>query len=236
MQGPPRKRPHRHTIASFQAVMGKVAFDQNLARVDALVDLYASLPRALKGRSSGGGADVLRAAVVLLHASLEDLLRQVALFHIPDAAEDALAKIPLAGCAPREKFTLGDLTRFRGKTIQEVLNESVWHHYTTSVTFNCVPQIKDVLERCGLKQDRVQRFYPALGAMMTRRHGIVHRADVVDSSHGPQSLSAIKVQSWSSATRRFGHMLLAEMSKLRLVDLSRDADVIYKPTRASKRR
>lgn len=236
MQDPPRKRTHRHTLASFLAVMGKVAFDQNIARVDALGDLYASLPRALKGRSSGGGVDVLRAGVVLLHASLEDFLRQVALSRIPDGAEDAFAKIPLAGCTSGEKFTLADLTRFRGDTIQEVLTKSVRQHYASKVTFNSVPQIEDVLKRCGLRQDRVKRFYPALGAMMARRHDIVHRADVVDSSHGPQSLSASKVQSWSSATRRFGHTLLAEMSELRLVDLSRDTDVIFKPPRPSKRR
>lgn len=233
---PKRKRKHRRTLATFYAAIGKVAFDQNITRVNALTDLYDSLPRSVKGRYSGGGVDVLRAAVVLLHASLEDLLRQVAGFRIPEGAEEAMAKIPLAGCAPREKFTLGDLAPFREKTVREVLKESVRQHYTSTVTFNSVAHIEEVLERCGLKQERLKRFYPALGAMMARRHDIVHRADIVDSSHGPQSLSASKVQGWSSATRRFGYAVLVEMSKVRLVDISRDADAFYGPTRPPKRR
>jgi hypothetical protein len=233
MPEPKRKRRHRRSLATFQAAIGKVAFDQNIARVSTLTDLYDSLPRAVKARSSDGGVDVLRAAVVLLHASLEDLLRQVARFHIPDGSEDAMAKIPLAGCAPREKFTIGDLARFRGKTIHEVLQESVWQHYASSVTFNSVAQIEEVIERCDLKQERVRRFNPALGEMIARRHHIVHRADVIDRSHGPQSLSVGKVQRWASATRRFGYALLIEMSKVRLVDLDRDAEMLGGPARPS---
>lgn len=228
MQKRPRKRLRRHAnLASFQAAMGKASFDQNIARVDALTDLYDSLPRAVKGRHSGGGADVLRAAVVLLHASLEDLLREVAWFRLPDGAAEALSQIPLAGCAPREKFTLGDLTRFRGMMVDQVLQKSVSQHYQSSVTFNSVSDVAGLLERSGIKQERVKRFYSALGEMIARRHHIVHRADVVDRSHGPQSLGAEKVQRWASATRRFGHTLLSEMSNAKLGDIDRDAQFLY---------
>ena len=64
---------------------------------------------------------------VLLHASLEDLLRRIARYRIPDGGEEALRQISLIGRAPREKFSLGELARFRGKTVDEVLSESVRH-------------------------------------------------------------------------------------------------------------
>ncbi len=175
--------------------------------------------------------------MVLLHASLEDLLRRVARDRIPDGGEEALRQIPLIGCAPREKFSLGELARLRGKTVEEVLMESVQHYYDSFVTFNSVADIEGVLRRSDIKQDRVKGLYPALAELIARRHEIVHRADVlgprptegnvVDIAHRTQPLSVGKVRRWTSVARRFGHAILVEMSQVRLANLSAGAEWFF---------
>jgi hypothetical protein len=58
--------------------------------------------------------DILRAAVVLLHAHLEDFLRTVASALLPAGDESCLNAIPLAGVTGRpEKFFLGKLVHHR---------------------------------------------------------------------------------------------------------------------------
>lgn len=218
------------------AAFGKGAFDKNIARVSALTKIYDSLPAAVKGRSAGAGADVLRAGVVLLHASLEDLLRRIAKYRLP-MGEDSLKQIPLVGCAPREKFTLSELMRLRGKTVDEVLSDSVRDFFDSSVTFNNVADIAAVLERCGIKQARIKTFYPALAELIARRHHIVHRADVlrpqprtdnaVDVRHRMQPLGVRELRRWISITRRFGQGILVEMSGVRRVTLQRHVEYLF---------
>jgi hypothetical protein len=219
------------------AVLGKGAFDKNIARVNALTKIYDSLPVAIKGRSSVGGADVLRAGVVLLHASLEELLRRVARYRIPDCGEEALKQIPLVGCAPREKFLLSELAQFRGKAVDDVISDSVKHYFDSSVTFNDVTAIVTVLEKCRIKQDRLKGFYPVLAELIARRHHIVHRADVlgpresknnvVAIMHRTRPLSVAKVRRWASVTRRFGQGILVEMSGVRAVDLQKHVEYLF---------
>lgn len=218
-----------HTLDELLATFGKGAFDKNIARVSALTKIYDSLPAAVRSRFSGAGADVLRAGVVLLHASLEDFLRRIAKYRIPKGDEESLKQIPLIGCAPREKFALGELVRFRGKTVDDVLSDSVKHHFDSSVTFNNVADIVAVLERCSIRQVRIRTLYPALAELIARRHHIVHRADVlepqprkdnaVDIEHRTRPLSVGELRRWTSVTRRFGQGILVEMSGVRPADL-----------------
>ena len=61
-------------------------FEANLDRVRNLVNLYSASFGKGQGRRPGPDADILRAAVVLLHATLEDLLRSLAEWKIPTAS------------------------------------------------------------------------------------------------------------------------------------------------------
>lgn len=78
-----------------------------------------------KGRRSLETTDLLRAAVVFLHASLEDLIRGVTAWKLPAAAAAALADVPLVGAIKTAKPTLADLAAHRGRTVQEVIDASV---------------------------------------------------------------------------------------------------------------
>jgi hypothetical protein len=70
--------------------------------------------------------DILRAAVVLLHATLEDFLRYIGALYLPEGNEETLNRISLAGTHERpEKFFLGRLAQHRGKTVDALIVESV---------------------------------------------------------------------------------------------------------------
>ena len=64
--------------------------------------------------------------MVLLHATLEDLLRGLAEWKLPTAPATSLDRIPLAGSGkPKERFALVDLAEFRGQTVDAVIAQSV---------------------------------------------------------------------------------------------------------------
>jgi hypothetical protein len=70
----------------------------------------------------------LRAVVVLLHASLEDALREIVRLKLPKCPTEVLDEVPLVGASstgqPR-KFRLGELSRHQGKTVDELIQESI---------------------------------------------------------------------------------------------------------------
>lgn len=82
-------------------------FAQNIARAYGLIEIY-NLTSRMRNLTPATGevehpsievnfSDILRAAVVLVHATLEDLLRSMAATLLPFADEATLNTIPLAG-------------------------------------------------------------------------------------------------------------------------------------------
>jgi hypothetical protein len=100
-------------------------FTENLDRVKHLVDVYQAAASG-PGRRNVGTTDVLRAAVVFLHATLEDLLRSLLEWKLPGAAAEHLRDIPLEGKEARTKFTLDELAAHRGKTVDDLIARSVY--------------------------------------------------------------------------------------------------------------
>lgn len=149
-------------------------FTDNVARVRNLVGLYESLGEGKPGRRPKQATDVLRSAVVLLHAALEEFLREVSRKGLAASSTESLERIPLAGTGRyAEKFHLGSLTKFRGLTVDELLQKSVDDHLEYS-SFSDPGDVKRVLKAVGL---HVDHDWSGLSAMMRRRHQIVHQAD-----------------------------------------------------------
>lgn len=127
-------------------------FNLNISRVNNLVEIYTNqLAGDGQGRRSHQETDVLRAAVVLLHASVEDVLRSLAYWKLPAASSDVLEKIPLAG-GTATKFTLGTLSAMRGNTVDEVIKESVDASLERS-NYNNARDVCTLLESIGLSND-----------------------------------------------------------------------------------
>ncbi len=190
---------------------------QNLDRVENLVHTYESHPHAQgAGRKSVEVLDILRAAVVLLHASLEDVLRSVAYWRLPAARPAVLNQIPLAGHGPNpRKFLLGDLARFRGKMIDDVFTESVNAHLEQS-NYNNTREIAALLETVDIDPAAVSANFVELQALMERRHQIVHRADrqqIVTGSgdHEVRGINKQTVRGWAAAVAQFAETLFAHV-------------------------
>ncbi len=189
----------------------------NIARVHDLVSTYQFLAGPKPGRRSVRHTDVLRAAVVLLHASLEDFLRSLARSYLPSARPEVINSIPLKGAARSgrpEKFSLGDLSEHRGKTVDRLIEESV-ESYLECSNYNNSTDIAVLLRSLGLDVAPVQQFLPKLDKMMARRHQIVHRADCTTETgrgrHNAKSLRVLTVTQWITAVLSFHGAILYQL-------------------------
>ncbi len=167
----PRIAVLKQEIAGIiKAQMGRAL--ANLGRVKRLLVLAHQLQWLMTTAPTevGGREDVLRAAVILIHATLEDFLRTVGATYLPHATEEVLNGIALVGSKePRaEKFYLGRLARHRGRTVDEVIPE-------------------------------VRAVYPRLAQLMARRHAIAHNADLVPDQTTPQAIEVQDVEDWLDA-------------------------------------
>jgi hypothetical protein len=192
-------------------------FDTNLDRVDNLIKIYvAHLQGTGGGRRSHLKTDVLRAAVVFLHATTEDLLRSIEQWKLPNASKAALDDIPLDGLKHANKFYLGELHQFKGKTIDEVIKQSVDNSLKKS-TYNNVGEIKQMLDRTASLScpSHLEKQLVIVDEMMKRRHKIVHRADETEKQgrghHQVESISPKLVQKWSKAVRTAGQEILSQL-------------------------
>ncbi len=184
-------------------------FRMNLQRSEMLVKLYESISKSYPEAKSVLATDILRAAVVFLHASLEELLRSISTAVFPYSDERTLNEVPLAGLnkhARPEKFYLGELTRFRGKSVDEVLALSVKGHISRQ-TYNNRGDLLAFARAVGLEEAHLRGCLPSLDAMLFRRHQIVHRADRPIEEDQKRlratSLSPRHVRAWISATKHF---------------------------------
>lgn len=191
--------------------------DENLARVERLLQTYEEHPEAQgAGRKSAELLDILRAAVVLLHASLEDVLRSTARWKLPSAPAATLNEIPLSGHGPNpKKFYLGDLAAFRGKTVDAVFDESVAAHLEQS-NYNSTAEISALLSGIGIDVTRVNAPFTTLQSLMERRHQIVHRADrkpavMGRGDHRVRGINRGTVRQWINAVRQFSDLLFAQL-------------------------
>jgi hypothetical protein len=168
----------------------------------------------MKNETSG---EILRAVVVLNHAYLEDFLRTLALAFLPTADERVLDGVPLAGAGRMEraeKFYLGKLLQHKGKTVDDVIRESV-SQYMEHSTFSSVTEVMSFLDSIGVrlpakkdvKSPLELALDPALpkmlDTMMRRRHYIVHRADKAKTGDGLQAINSAEVMAGLVGTFSF---------------------------------
>lgn len=183
-------------------------FEDNLARARNLVDLYRHVARPGQGRQPVHTVDILRAATVFLHAALEEVFRNIALWKYPAAPEAVLNEIPLVGLSDHgrpEKFFLGKLAAHRDKTVQQVLNASV-DEFVGYFTVNNTTDISSFLRKVGVDLALVEGEFPTLTQFLRRRHHIVHQADrqlrAGRGHHQAQGLNAETVVNWIASVRR----------------------------------
>jgi len=184
-----------------------------------LADLYGKIGSVGRGRRPVRSGDVLRAAVVLLHATVEDFTRTILQQLLPIQEDTVLNKVPLFGTGNHgraEKFLLGKLVQFRGKKVDEVLAKSV-EVFLERSNYNSPDDLASAIESVGLDKTKVESLFRALAEMMKRRHSIVHRADrnprIGRGQHKYKSIGTEKLASWIPAVEGFAEEILSQLEE-----------------------
>ncbi len=152
-------------------------------------------------------SDVLRAAVVLLHATIEDFLRSMEALLLPYCDAKALENVPLVGLKALKKeknenpkLHLGKLTAHRGKSVLDVIQDSV-NEYLEKKTYNDKDTIENVLTKLKVDSSTVKHLYSPIELLMKRRHEIVHRGDLQNDQLTP--ISPEQVEQWLTVVEEF---------------------------------
>lgn len=163
-------------------------------------------------------ADIVRAAVLFLHATLEDLLRSSEELRFPSAPAKAFDRIRwvLPGATKdeerlSERLSLTEFAAFRGQTVNEVLMRAFQRHHEQS-NYNNENDVVGAIQRMGLEVEAYREFLPELQALMKRRHEIAHRADINRKfSHLTNRVIVEVAERWVRTVESFGGRLLASL-------------------------
>lgn len=112
---------------------------------------------------------------------------------------------------PEAKVDLAELARGRGRSVQEIIQQSVSEHLSRS-NYNHPGEIKAALVSIGLDEALAAPYSNSLSTMMKRRHLIVHRADRNENTgrghHGATPISKSDVDHWRDVVEQFGGVVL----------------------------
>lgn len=185
-------------------------YDKNFGRTNSLLKLYSALTSGKKGRRPIENLDLLRATVVMLHSTLEDFIRNLMNWKLPESDKEKLKKVPLI-TNPYDrrkiKFELGELLEHRGKSIEDVIDLSI-KQYLDTVSFNNTHDISSSLNDININTtESIRKLYPNLQKMIHRRHNIVHQADrdfvIGGNSHKIKRITLKEVEKWQKTVDSF---------------------------------
>lgn len=181
----------------------------NLARVEGLAALSEWI-------ESPARSDLLRASVVLLHATLEDVLRSILELRLPTANPEHLAMLKFAvGDRSKDHLSVSELAKHRGKTVDQLIGERI-DVYLERSNFNNIEDVVQALARAGIDANLLDPYKDALAALMQRRHWIVHRVDHFRSPEAPwapqlRPISVTTVEIWMKSAESVCVEILARL-------------------------
>jgi hypothetical protein len=187
----------------------KTRLGYNAKRVENLLSLYGEL--AVR-KDSSYASDILRSAVVLLHATLEDVIRGLLKWKKMRSNSKALSDITFYLDEKETKsITLAQLAAvddddFEDMTVRTLIKETIRRHYDRE-TFNNRRQLNHALESLGIVPKKYAAELNVIEPMTKRRHLIVHQGDrgePADGKHGRLTdIDAKDVKAWLVATQGF---------------------------------
>jgi len=178
---------------------------ENLDRAKNLVGIY----ERASGNPNLHDTDILRAAVVFLHASLEDCLRSIAYEKLPFSTQSELNKT-------EQKVSLSRIAEYRDKTVNELIKDVI-DEYLGRKTYNNSGEIKTALKALAIEipDNVISDTEPT----MQRRHKIVHRADRSEKESGEigsiTKIQPSQVSRWISEVERFVDAVLTAFEQQR---------------------
>ena len=202
----------------------KSRVNANVSRVEGLVKVYTEMGKNGnygQGRRPTGFSDVLRAATVLLHASIEDLLRSIARWKLPLTRDAAALKdypFPVSVLEKRQdKVTMGDLLKFKSKSAKQIIKQGI-NEYLDRSSYNNTREIARLLKDLKIPDENMKEHYSDIEKMMKRRHHIVHQADRNDTPgqghHKTKPINVHTLNKWINCVRDFSNKLLDELESM----------------------
>lgn len=189
----------------------KLLFDRNIERVCSLRKMYNSLKSDnIKEEKEFKHTDILRSAVVLLHSSFEEYFRSILGCLLPKTCtESDLKNISFLGSTGNHKgkITLGELVKFRGKAVDQLIAESIQE----TLNFTSFNDFQDIVSwskkiKVDLSEFKSQE---KLNNLIRRRHKIVHEADNAkgDDTYALTSIRENMVEEWISTVRELVNLI-----------------------------
>ncbi len=190
--------------------------NETLTRVENLISLYGP---EVAGRRTVEDTDVLRGALVLLHAGMEEYLRSLMIWKIATYDRETLDNYGFANGTkrPPAKISLGELASHRGKSVDDLIAGAVRSHLEDFQSFNDLGEVKKSLRQCGISQDQLDaNNFGSIPELIKRRHNIVHRADRNDvqggqGNHSTKSLRKATLESYLAAVRALSAFVSANL-------------------------
>mgnify|MGYP000284471975 FL=1 len=181
----------------------EAVYEKNIRRIDSLIRIYDLVKSKGKGRKKVTETDTLRAAVVFIHSNLEDVMRGLAVvFWLKNKDINIINKVPLLHTGGREradKFYLGYLCQFLGKTVDNVIQSSIEDYIYNQFTINNLGQLIGEIKNLNFSEELIGNMTAdkkaSIEDFFKRRHRIVHHADRnLESGQGQHGARAIKVE------------------------------------------
>ena len=199
-------------------------FAMKLERIRALLGAAATLTAEGASSQPSVGDDVRRAAVVLLHAALEDLLREGQRAVLTSTLSRALLDeigFPLRDSGRlrpkfQEKLSLGDLCERFPVELPVSIAKLAVNEWLDHKSYSHVGEVAGAL--ASLELDSKTLIGPAgrpLSAMMLRRHQIAHRGDHLPQTSKEDRLEPLDEQEfeeWIGATTSFADRFVAHLA------------------------
>jgi hypothetical protein len=184
-------------------------YRRNIVRVEDITGLAGMMQHTAEEPERAG--DLLRAAAVLLHATLDDFLRTVAKEHWQSFSNDWLKPVPLPGHKGGEKITFVDLFHLRGKSVDDLVCESVFA-YLDAKSFNNWQQVDGLLKELHVSDPGAKAN--DLKELMLRRHHIVHQADRADGPtlEAEQPIDEASLNRWVGAVQHLCEHVIKELT------------------------
>ena len=165
---------------------------ENINRVRNLIKIY----ERIKDDKGEFNTDILRAAIVLLHATIEDFLRSISYLRLPFASSNELNKTEF-------RIPFGKMAEYRDKSVNELIKDSAFE-YLERVSYGSSKDIAKALKSLAITIDRFD--LTRLDTAISRRHKIVHRADRNDKDGEIGHVSPIQathVSNWVEEVEQF---------------------------------
>jgi hypothetical protein len=150
---------------------------------------------------------------------MEDFLRSLLAWRAPLGAKEVVDGYPLAGSDKKhiERFSLGSLVAHKGKSVDDLIEQSVREYLEKFSSFNDLGDVKKALAACGIAQGVVNAHdFGELPAMIARRHKIVHKADrnevqAGQGNHRTNSIGAGALKRYVASVRSLRDLVAASL-------------------------